>query len=66
MDWRQFITIEKKSGENKIGMKKLVLNNTEIKYFELSDNSIMIIMLDGNRRFYNLNYFTILRISQTR
>lgn len=66
MEWRQFITMEKKSGETKIGMKKLILNNSEVKYFELADDFIIMIMMDGSRRFYNLNHFTILRISQTR
>lgn len=66
MEWRQFITMETKSGETKIGMKKLILNNSEVKYFELADDFITIIKLDGSRRFYNLNYFNIIRISQTR
>ena len=59
MEWRQFITMEKKSG-------KYVMINSEIKYFELADDFIIMIMMDGSRRFYNLNHFTILRISQVR
>jgi len=58
MEWRQFITMETKSG-------KYVMVNSEIKYFELADDFITIIKLDGSRRFYNLNHFNIIRISQT-
>lgn len=59
MEWRQFITMETKSG-------KYVMINTEVKDFELADDFIIMIMMDGSRRFYNLNHFNIIRLSQTR
>ena len=58
MDWKTFITIKKKKDN------KGILYNYQIKDFELADDFIMIFLLDGNTRFYNLRYYEIISIIQ--
>ena len=43
---------------------KKIDDYTPVRQFELSDDSITIIDLNENRRFYNLKYYDLSRISQ--